>query len=83
MNERKNLFGECSLTGRGNPGPVGKILPLDDGGTALLGPDQVALAPAGQAMVGTLFIHENISYFTDRTARVTLKQRLAFGAFIR
>ena len=67
----------------GEPRPGGENLTLDDDGTALLGPDQVALAPAGQAMVGTLFIHENISYFTDRTARVTLEQRLAFGAFIR
>ena len=34
-------------------------------------------------MVGTLLVHENISYFTNRTARVTLEQRLAFRAFIR
>jgi len=74
--------GGTFLDGRGNPGPVGKTLPLDDDRTALLGPHQVALAPTGQAMVGTLFIHENISYFTNRTARVTFEQRLAFGAFI-
>jgi hypothetical protein len=56
---------------------------LDDEKTALLGPVQVPLAPAGQAMMRSLFIHEDHSDFTDGTTIITLKQRLAFRAFIR